>query len=67
MIGATSDALPLGGYHKRYYIALSALLGSGAYVCLAAFNFSTSAATLVAVLMFFGHYQVRWMGRPTMR
>jgi hypothetical protein len=53
-----SDAYPLGAYHKRYYIALAAILGSGAYMCLAAFTFSTSAAAAVALLMFFGHYQV---------
>lgn len=57
-IGATSDALPLWGYHKRPYIALSAFLGALASLCLAGFHFTPASAWLVALLFFCGNFQV---------
>lgn len=59
-IGATSDALPLWGYHKRPYIVLSAFLGALASLCLAGFQFTPASASLVALLFFCGNFQVSY-------
>jgi len=39
VIGMTSDLLPIGGYHKRYYIALTSMIGCGAILMLAMTDF----------------------------
>ena len=39
IIGMTSDLFPIGGYHKRYYIALTSIIGSAAIIMLAMTDF----------------------------
>jgi len=52
LIGTISDAVPLGGYHKRNYILLAAVGGSVAYTLLATLKIVPSAAALAAFLLF---------------
>lgn len=52
LIGTISDAVPLGGYHKRNYILLAAMGGSLAYVLLATLHITPSWAALAAFLLF---------------
>jgi len=39
LVGMISDLFPIGGYHKRYYIAISSALGCAALVYLAVVEF----------------------------
>ena len=52
LIGAISDALPLGGYHKRGYIAGSCVVGVASFALLAAVPFAADHARICAALFF---------------
>eukprot|EP01043_Picozoa_sp_COSAG02_P022719 COSAG02_NODE_1189_length_13995_cov_7.850101_5_plen_188_part_00 len=52
LIGALSDALPLGGYHKRGYIVGACVVGVASFALLAAVSFGPDEAKVCAVLFF---------------
>ena len=52
LIGAISDALPLGGYHKRGYIVGACVVGVTAFALLAAVPFGSDEAKACAALFF---------------
>lgn len=58
LIGTISDAVPLGGYHKRNYILLAAMGGSLAFVLLATLHITPSWAALAAFLLFCGQLEL---------
>ena len=52
LIGAVSDAWPLGGYNKRGYIVGAAALGVASFALLAAAPFTPEQARICAALFF---------------
>lgn len=65
-VGVLSDVLPVGGYHKRYYIIGSVVLGSTACAVLAGAPITTiGGGVTAAVLLFFLSFEVAtgtWTG-----
>jgi folate/biopterin transporter len=50
VFGFLSDGLPIAGYHRRPYLILSGLLGTGAWLSLATIVHSAWAATLAVAI-----------------
>lgn len=46
IMGMVSDLVPIGGYHKRYYVAMTSVIGCAAVVTLAAIKFTPEMAAL---------------------
>ncbi|KEP66316.1 UNVERIFIED_CONTAM: folate/biopterin transporter subfamily protein [Hammondia hammondi] len=60
LIGLLSDALPVGGYHKRFYMLGASLSGVASLVCLLCLARETArhAAWLIGLLFFCVHVQI---------
>ena len=58
LIGTISDSIPIFGYHKKYYIFGSSLVGSAAFCCLAAIPLPEEYAWVAALLFFLTQMQV---------
>ncbi|KFH10785.1 folate/biopterin transporter subfamily protein [Toxoplasma gondii VAND] len=60
LIGLLSDALPVGGYHKRFYMLAASLSGVASLVCLLCLARETArhAAWLIGLLFFCVHVQI---------
>ena len=46
IMGMVSDLVPIGGYHKRYYVAMTSAIGCAAVVMLASIEFTPGMAAL---------------------
>ncbi len=46
IMGMVSDLVPIGGYHKRYYVAMTSVIGCAAVVMLASIEFTPGMAAL---------------------
>eukprot|EP00123_Amoebidium_parasiticum_P007040 comp17831_c0_seq1/m.17974 comp17831_c0_seq1/g.17974 ORF comp17831_c0_seq1/g.17974 comp17831_c0_seq1/m.17974 type:complete len:594 (-) comp17831_c0_seq1:231-2012(-) len=58
LIGMISDVMPIRGYHKKWYIAMSAIFGMVCYAILGFTNMTADLAPLAAVMFFLCNLQI---------
>ncbi|CBZ52890.1 putative folate/methotrexate transporter [Neospora caninum Liverpool] len=60
LVGLLSDALPVGGYHKRFYMLFTSLSGVASLICLLFLSSETArnAAWVIGVLFFCVQFQI---------
>eukprot|EP00123_Amoebidium_parasiticum_P021852 comp7493_c0_seq1/m.3156 comp7493_c0_seq1/g.3156 ORF comp7493_c0_seq1/g.3156 comp7493_c0_seq1/m.3156 type:complete len:624 (-) comp7493_c0_seq1:377-2248(-) len=58
LMGTVSDAIPIFGYHKRYYIVFASIVGTIGFALVAALPLDRSSAAIAALLFMLGHFQL---------